>query len=68
MLRQMLGCQARDVAPSWGTFGGQQHCAHTLQWARSCPIPPTAIIHITQHHGLNQQQLISSHLAKEAVP
>lgn len=68
MLRQMLGCQARDVPPHWGTFRGQQHHVHVLQWPRSSPIPPTAIIRIRQHHRLNQQQFDSSHLAEEAVP
>lgn len=32
------------------------------------PYPPTAIIHIRQHHRLNQQEFSSSHLAEEAVP
>lgn len=65
MLRQMLGCQARYVAPHWGTSRGQQApCQHS---AMGWELPRTPH-HIRQHHGLNQQQLISSHLAeKEAL-
>jgi len=67
MLRQALGCQARDVAPRWGTSRGQQHRARMLQRDGTSPIPPTAIIHIRRHHRLNSQQLISSHLAEKAA-
>lgn len=62
------GCQSRDVAPCWGTSRGQQHCTSTLRWARRSLVPPTTIICIREHHGLTQQQLISSHLAEEAAP
>lgn len=61
------GVPGKGCSSPLGDFQGTAALC-PLQWARSTPLPPAAIICIRQHHRLEEQQLISSHLAKKADP